>query len=64
MPASWSQKKRDRLCGQPHQSKPDIDNLIKGFMDALLKDDARIWEVRASKVWDVSGGIEVWMPAP
>lgn len=64
MPASWSQKKRDRLCGQPHQSKPDIDNLLKGFMDALLKDDARIWEVRASKIWSVDGGIEIWMPVP
>ncbi len=59
MPASWSQKKRDRMNGLPCQSKPDIDNLIKAFFDALLKDDARIWSVRASKAWSIDGGIEV-----
>jgi Holliday junction resolvase RusA-like endonuclease len=45
--------------GRPHQSKPDIDNLLKGFMDALLEDDARIWEVKASKLWGVNGSIKV-----
>lgn len=59
MPASWSTKKRATMENQPHQSKPDIDNLLKGFMDALLKDDARIWEIRASKVWGFNGTIEV-----
>lgn len=58
MPDSWSRKKRTAMENQPHQSKPDIDNLLKGFMDALLKDDARIWSVRASKVWGVTGSIE------
>jgi len=26
MPPSWSQKKKDLMCGTPHQQKPDIDN--------------------------------------
>lgn len=59
MPTSWSGKKRSQLIGQPHQSRPDIDNLLKGFMDALLDDDARIWSVRASKVWGDTGGIDI-----
>lgn len=32
MPASWSGAKRRRLRGAPHQSKPDVDNLVKGFL--------------------------------
>lgn len=51
MPEYWSVRKKAAHMGQPHQSKPDIDNLVKGFLDALLDDDARIWEVHARKVW-------------
>jgi Holliday junction resolvase RusA-like endonuclease len=59
MPASWSGKKRLMMDRTPHQSKPDIDNLLKGFMDALLDDDARIWKVSAAKIWGVEGSIKV-----
>jgi Holliday junction resolvase RusA-like endonuclease len=47
------------MDGRPHQSKPDIDNLLKGFMDALLDEDARIWKVRVSKIWGYEGEIEI-----
>jgi Holliday junction resolvase RusA-like endonuclease len=57
MPASWSKKKRAQMVGQPHQSKPDIDNYLKALMDALLDDDAHIWDVHALKVWGESGSI-------
>ena len=59
MPNSWSAKKQALMLGKPHQTKPDIDNLIKAFFDALLSNDAFIWDVRASKIWGISGKIEV-----
>lgn len=59
MPKSWSNKKRLAMTGKPHQSKPDIDNLIKAFLDALLDDDAHVWDIRATKVWGTDGSIEV-----
>ena len=59
MPSSWSKEKRLKMVGQPHQEKPDADNLVKALLDALYKDDAHIWDYRISKRWSESGGIEV-----
>lgn len=59
MPHSWSKTKRREHRGRAHQQKPDVDNLLKAFFDALLKDDSGIWDCRASKVWGESGAIEI-----
>ncbi|HEY9768805.1 MAG TPA: RusA family crossover junction endodeoxyribonuclease [Coleofasciculaceae cyanobacterium] len=59
MPNSWSSSKREKKLGQPHQQKPDIDNLIKAFFDCLLVDDSHIYDVRGSKYWSNTGSIEV-----
>lgn len=59
MPPSWSQKKRDQLEGQPHQQKPDTNNLAKALEDALRDDDEKIWNVSATKLWAVKGGIQI-----
>lgn len=59
MPKTWSQKKRASMNGQPHQQKPDIDNLTKSLMDAIYDDDAHIWDVRASKIWGDEGAIVI-----
>lgn len=59
MPKSWSQKKRDAMNGQPHQQKPDKDNLEKALLDALFTDDCRIWDGRVTKVWGEAGQIRV-----
>jgi Holliday junction resolvase RusA-like endonuclease len=64
MPASWSRKKRLKMLNQPHRSKPDKDNLEKGFLDALLADDSAVWDGRVSKVWGEIGGITIWPIAP
>ena len=56
---SWSKKKRAELEGKPHQQKPDIDNLLKAWMDCLYRNDQVIWKVSASKLWSVKGAIEV-----
>lgn len=57
MPKSWSQKKKDKMRHQPHQSRPDVDNLTKALFDAIFKEDAHIWDCRATKVWGDSGKI-------
>lgn len=54
-PASWSQKKqREALEGRIFPtSKPDIDNVLKGIMDAcneiVFKDDKQAVDVRVVK---------------
>lgn len=59
MPPSWSKKKRLEMNGAPHQNKPDIDNLIKSFMDCLKENDSDVWSVTATKRWGVEGFIKV-----
>ena len=59
MPKSWSRKKRSAMLNQPHRSKPDKDNLEKGFLDALFEDDAAVWDGRVSKVWGETGSITI-----
>lgn len=61
VPASWSGRKKGAHHMQPHRSKPDIDNLVKAFFDALLKEDKGIWDYRAAKFWinEPTGRIEV-----
>lgn len=42
-------KSRTETEGEPHQVKPDIDNLVKSVFDALCKNDSHIYEIRARK---------------
>lgn len=58
MPKTWSKKKREKMNGVAHQQKPDIDNLLKAFMDALMVEDKEIYEVHASKFWGDKGAID------
>lgn len=58
MPKSWSAKKRAEMNGEPHQQRPDIDNLIKAFLDALCEDDSYVYSVTAEKYWSDKGSIE------
>lgn len=52
MPASWSKAKRAAMDGQPHQQRPDIDNLLKAVMDAVLPEDCSIWWLGSvRKLW-------------
>lgn len=59
MPKSYGKAKRQFLLGQRHTLKPDVDNLIKSFLDALLDDDSGISSVCIKKVWSDEGYIEV-----
>lgn len=55
MPSSWSFKKKCSMENQPHRVKSDLDNLIKGVQDALLKNDSMIWAIYAEKRWASPG---------
>lgn len=60
MPKSWSFKKRVAHLDEPHQQKPDIDNLVKAVLDALCEDDSFVYSVYATKVWDKEAGIDIY----
>ena len=65
MPKSWPKYRREEMDGQPHQQKPDLDNLLKALADALWPDDdTHLWDVRARKVWAREGRIEIEWEAP
>jgi Holliday junction resolvase RusA-like endonuclease len=59
IPKSWSKKKRAEHAGKPHRSKPDRDNVDKGILDALWKDDSRIAKGRLEKFWDDGLGARI-----
>ena len=57
MPKSWSKKKKERMDGTPHLNRPDLDNLVKAWCDALYPEDSVIWSIHATKFWAISGSI-------
>lgn len=59
MPKSWSKKKKLAMLGQPHQQRPDWDNLAKALQDAVLKEDSAVWNMQVTKRWAERGSIEV-----
>lgn len=59
MPKSWSEKKKAKYDCSPHTQKPDIDNMIKAFLDCLCDNDSFVWDIRASKRWAEKGKIVV-----
>jgi Holliday junction resolvase RusA-like endonuclease len=60
MPKSWSKKKKAEMEGKPHQQRPDLDNLLKAFKDALLKEDSNVHTyITICKVWSSIGHISV-----
>lgn len=59
MPKSWSKKEKALMDGKPHQAKPDVDNYLKAFMDAMCVDDSYVYDARAQKYWATTGSIEL-----
>lgn len=51
VPQSWRPNKKKIHHLQPHQQKPDNDNLVKAFKDSVLKEDKAIWDYRITKRW-------------
>ena len=60
----WANEKgkRRRMNGRGHQQTPDVDNLVKAFLDALHTNDAHIWSLSAEKRWAYEGSIIVRLP--
>ena len=60
MAPSWSKKKKAEQEGMPHRQKPDIDNLVKAFLDSIcMDDDSFIPSIKATKFWGRKGRIYV-----
>lgn len=51
MPKTWSKKKKKAHHGLFCQSRPDIDNLAKAFMDSLISEDKYVANITLSKRW-------------
>lgn len=51
MPKSWSNKKKLAMNNEPHDQRPDIDNLQKAILDAIFEEDKKIFWVVCQKFW-------------
>ena len=62
IPESFSKKKRVALDGAYHVKRPDTDNLLKAFKDALngtlYRDDSQISSLYAKKLYSFTPRIE------
>ena len=64
MPESWSGHVKTSFHEQPHKTKPDVDNLLKAFLDALFENDSFISSVTIAKYWiNGKGRIVVQIPS-
>lgn len=59
MPKSWSGKKRLLMNGEPHQQRPDVDNLQKAVQDSLAIEDSYIWDAHSTKRWGDVGSVTI-----
>lgn len=60
MPQSWSKKKRAAHNGMAHTSRPDLDNFLKGLLDAIYGEDSHIHSLaRVDKIWGERGYIVI-----
>lgn len=62
MPKSWRKPEREANVNRLHRKKPDLDNLLKAFLDSLFTEDKTISHLgEVSKYWVDSeqGWIEV-----
>ena len=60
MPKSWSKKKKEQMVLKPHTQKPDLDNLLKSLMDAVLPEDSHIHHISGlEKRWAYKCGFIV-----
>ncbi len=60
MPSTWSEKKKQRENKKPVKTRPDIDNYVKAFMDAIAAEDGYVWKINAEKRYAFKGSILVY----
>ena len=58
-PASWPKKRREAAMGTIHRAKPDRDNVDKGVLDTLWKQDSGIGVGTIAKYWGEPARIEI-----
>ena len=57
---SWSRAKKASMIGAPHESVPDLSNLLKALEDACFVDDRTIWHYAGmEKRWGWEGSITI-----
>ena len=63
IPKSLSKIKQEALASKPHGKKPDVDNLIKFYLDALsgilFSDDKLVHSIHAHKIYDTNPRTEI-----
>lgn len=59
MPESWSQRRKDQMCGNLMRQRPDCDNILKGIMDALFTEDSGISICTTVKTWCQTGEAKI-----
>lgn len=66
VPKSLRTPQKIKLHLQLHRKRPDVDNILKGFLDGLLVEDNFIGDVRVTKRWvnQETGYIEVIFNTP
>lgn len=57
MPNSWSKKKKAYYLDQPHEQRPDVDNMVKAVLDASFKKDEGVHTLRVNKIWGTEAKI-------
>ena len=59
MAESWSEKRKRAQVGQPHELKPDADNLVKALIDAVYRnrEDSQVWTYATTKLCGFTGVI-------
>ena len=57
IPKSSSNKVKE---GDKHQVKPDLDNLVKAFMDAFSVNDSFVYSIKAEKYYSNNPRIELF----
>jgi Holliday junction resolvase RusA-like endonuclease len=60
MPFTWSEKKKVKHNKTKVMKRPDLDNMVKGFMDALSVEDGYVWKITAEKRYSFNGSILVY----
>jgi Holliday junction resolvase RusA-like endonuclease len=56
MPKSWAKSQHGIYRNKPHRDRPDLDNLVKAVLDALMGEDCTVWHLGSvEKRWSDVG---------
>ena len=61
IPKSYTKKKKALMQDEtyPHTNKPDIDNMVKFYLDCLPFDDKVIYKIEAEKIYSTRPRVEM-----